>query len=235
MKTNDLLHLLKNNPYPGRGIMLGKTPDGRKALAVYFIMGRSVNSRNRVFVTDGDGIRTAAHDIQALSDPSLVIYSPVRTFLGKTIVTNGDQTDTVADYLAQGKSFEEALRTRKFEPDAPNLTPRISGIMDKDGSYKLSILKSAGGDDLSCQRFFYEYPEPLSGQGHFIHTYKEDGSPLPSFEGEPIIVCTENDPEAFAQKIWDSLNADNRVSLFVRMINLESGELSTVIINKHEK
>lgn len=231
MKKHDLFEKLKNNSYPGRGIVLGTTPDGKNSLAVYFIMGRSVNSRNRIFAKEGDGIRTEAFDIDKLSDPSLVIYSPVRTFEGRTIVTNGDQTDTVYEYMAEGRSFEDGLRTREFEPDAPNFTPRISGLLERDGSYKLSILKSGNGS--SCERFFFEYPQTISGQGHFIHTYMGDGSPLPSFEGEPVAVFTENDPKIFAEKIWDSLCTDNKVSLFVRATDLLTGEFTTIIINKH--
>jgi len=232
LRVNKLAELLQNNSYPGRGIMMGLTPDGKKSVSVYFIMGRSVNSRNRVFKADGSGIRTEAYDIEKLTDPSLVIYSPVRVLDGKTIVTNGDQTDTIIDFLTQGRSFEDGLRTRAYEPDSPNFTPRISGLLDSDGSYRLSILKSAGEIE-SCRRFFYEYPEPISGTGHFIHTYMNDGSPLPAFEGEPVAVQTENDLDSFAAAIWDGLNFDNKVSLFVRMNCLDSGEYQTVIFNKH--
>lgn len=235
MKTNDISSLLSENQYPGRGIILGLTPDSKSSVMVYFIMGRSVNSRNRVFVSDGEDMRTKAFDPAKLSDPSLVIYYPVRVLDGRTIVTNGDQTDTIYDFLSQNKGFEAALSTREFEPDAPNFTPRISGLLDTDGSYMLSILKSAGGDPACCQRFCYQYPKPIAGQGHFIHTYQCNGSPLPSFMGEPIVIATENDIDSFADKIWSGLNTDNKVSLFVRMRNIFSGQCKTVIINKHEE
>jgi len=234
MKRNDLCALLRANSYPGRGIVLGKTPDGMRSLLVYFIMGRSENSRNRVFVSAQGGIRTQAFDPEKLTDPSLVIYAPVRVLDGKTIVTNGDQTDTIFDALLNGGSFQSALRSREFEPDAPNYTPRISGLMQRDGSYALSILKSAGGDPAGCERFFFEYPNPIPGTGHFIHTYEGDGNPLPSFLGEPVPVAMENDLNPFAQSIWDSLHPENRVSLFVRACDIRSGEFETVIINQNE-
>ena len=234
MKTLDLAALLRGNPYPGRGIVLGRSPDGNKAVIAYFIMGRSENSRNRVFVETPDGIRTQAHDPSKMTDPSLIIYAPVRVFGSATVVTNGDQTDTIREGLAAGRSFAEALRTRTFEPDRPNYTPRISGLVDKDGGYTLSILKSADGNPASCRRYFFEYGDPLAGQGHYIHTYMGDGDPLPSFEGEPEQVAIPCDtPEALADLVWDSLNADNKVSLFVRYIDLATGTWESVIKNKH--
>ena len=237
MTQLDFCKELAFNTYPGRGIMLGRSADGRNAVAVYFIMGRSENSRNRVFVTDGEGIRTQAYDPSKLKDPSLVIYAPVRVLGSQTIVTNGDQTDTVYDYLSDGKTFEDALRTRTFEPDPPNWTPRISGLMQlADGlfSYRLSILKSDHQTGEGALRFFYEYEAPQAGLGHFIHTYQCDGNPIPSFRGEPKEVAVENDIDTFAQKIWDSLNADNKVSLFVRYLPLDGGTPETRIINKNK-
>jgi len=201
----------------------------------YFIMGRSENSRNRIFVPDGTGIRTQAYDERKLTDPSLIIYAPVRTVGKRTIVTNGDQTDTICDRLIRGGTFEEALRTRTFEPDAPNYTPRISGLMEPDGRYTFSILKSADGDPAACHRFFYEYAAPLPGRGHFIHTYQSDGNPLPSFAGEPCPVATEDDMAAFAQTLWTSLNEANKVALFVRYITLATGEAETALINRREE
>ena len=226
----DFLHFLKNTSYPGRGILVGKDR------VYYFIMGRSENSRNRVFVKTEDGIRTEAHDPAKLSDPSLIIYHPVRTMGRDLVVTNGDQTDTVYDFMKEGKTFEEALRTRTFEPDAPNYTPRISGVVRlKDGfSYQLSILKSANGNPDSVQRFFFDYAQPESGVGRFIHTYRCDGSPIPSFEGEPTPVTIEGDLEAFTSSVWESLNEDNKVSLFTRFIDLETGSCETRIVNKNQ-
>ena len=235
MKTLELAALLRGNPYPGRGIVLGRSPDGNKAVIAYFIMGRSENSRNRVFVETPDGIRTQAHDPSKMTDPSLIIYAPVRVFGSATIVTNGDQTDTIREGLAAGRSFAEALRARTFEPDRPNYTPRISGLVDKDGGYTLSILKSADGNPASCRRYFFEYGDPLAGQGHYIHTYMGDGDPLPSFEGEPEQVAIPcNAPEELADLVWDSLNGDNKVSLFVRYIDLATGTWESVIKNKHQ-
>ncbi len=229
---------LKNNSYPGRGIVIGKTPDSKYAVTAYFIMGRSENSRNRVFVTDGNGIRTEAFDPSKLSDPSLIIYAPVRVLGNKTIVTNGDQTDTIYDLMNQQQTFEQSLRTREFEPDAPNYTPRISGIIkvsDNDFNYALSILKSSDGNPESCQRFTFTYNTPVDGEGHFIHTYKCDGNPIPSYEGEPKRVEILNGIDEFKSLIWDSLNNDNKVSLFVRYIEISSGKTETRIINKNQK
>lgn len=227
---------LKENAYPGRGIVIGKSPNGTYAVAAYFIMGRSENSRNRIFIEDGEGIRTQAFDPSKLSDPSLIIYAPVRVLGNKTIVTNGDQTDTIYEQMDRQQTFEQALRTREFEPDAPNYTPRISGIMHvENGSYNyaLSVLKSNHGNPNSCQRFTFAYSDPAAGEGHFIHTYKCDGNPLPSFEGEPKPVEISDDMDAFADMIWSSLNEDNKVSLFVRYIDIASGEYRTKIINKN--
>lgn len=234
MKNLDLTALLRGNPYPGRGIVLGSSPDGEKSVIAYFIMGRSENSRNRVFVETPDGIRTQAFDPSKMTDPSLIIYAPVRVFGTSTIVTNGDQTDTIREGLAAGKTFAQALHTRTFEPDAPNYTPRISGLVKKNGDYTLSILKSADGDPASCRRYFFAYEAPRAGQGHFIHTYMGDGTPLPSFEGEPEqveIPC--GTPAELADLLWDSLNAENKVSLFVRYIDRKTGNWETVIKNKH--
>ena len=227
---------LSGNTYPGRGIVLGVTPDGKTAVAAYFIMGRSVNSRNRVFVQEPDGIRTEAFDPSLMKDPHLIIYHPVREAGQGLIVTNGDQTDTVWEYLAKGESWEAALRTRQFEDDAPNWTPRISGIMNicsGEYAYKLSILKSANGNGESCERFFYEYSQPVAGEGRFIHTYRCDGNPIPSFEGEPELVSVSDDIDEYTNTIWQNLNEANKVSLFVRYISLEDGKTETRIINKN--
>ena len=236
MKPVDIKQDLAGNSYPGRGIVIGQSADGKQAVIAYFIMGRSENSRNRVFVEEGAGIRTQAFDPAKLSDPSLVIYAPVRVLGEATIVTNGDQTDTVYDFLKEGKTFEEALRTRTFEPDGPNYTPRISGIVERrqgSFSYKLSILKSCGGDPDFAQRFFFEYA-PKPGLGHFIHTYKQDGDPIPSYEGEPTPVLIEGDIDAFTASLWENLNQDNKVSLFVRTIDLTTGGTETRIVNKNQ-
>ena len=234
--TSNFFEILNNHPYPGRGIMLGKTEDGAKSVVVYFIMGRSENSRNRVFEKTEDGIRTKAFDESKMVDPSLIIYHPVRKVGTDLVVTNGDQTDTIRDYLQEGRVFAEPLRTRCFEPDGPNWTPRISGVLHDDGSYALSILKSANGDPASCRRYFFGYENPIAGQGHFIHTYQENAEPLPSFFGEPRQVAVENtDAKALADKVWNALNADNKVSLFVRTIDIAGGEEETVIINKHQE
>lgn len=232
--SHALSELLSANAYPGRGIVLGRTPDGKQAVMIYFIMGRSANSRNRIFVETPDGIRTQAFDPAKLEDPSLIIYAPVRRFGTSTIVTNGDQTDTIRAGLAAGEDFVQSLRSRTFEPDEPNFTPRISGIVQENGDYALSILKSAHGNSASCRRYFYEYESPLAGQGHFIHTYQGDGSPLPSFEGEPVEVDVPwTTPQDCAQAVWESLNEENKVSLFVRFLDLESGESESVIVNKN--
>ena len=231
----NLFTLLGSNSYPGRGILLGRTPDNSRAVLAYFIMGRSENSRNRVFVQEDRGLRTEAHDPGKLTDPSLIIYAPVRVVDGYTVVTNGDQTDTVASHLERGGTFQEALRTRTFEPDAPNYTPRISGLLTPEGNYTLSILKSAEGNPAACRRFFYEYASPLPGEGHFLHTYKGDGDPLSSFQGEPLTVATEDALTPFAQKLWTSLDKHNKVALFVRYIALATGEAETVIFNRHEE
>ena len=230
----DLCALLRGNPYPGRGIVLGRTADGKSSVAVYFIMGRSANSRNRIFAEEPDGIRTQAADPAKMEDPSLIIYHPVRQMGRGLIVTNGDQTDTILEFLKQGLPMEQALRTREFEPDGPNWTPRISGLLGPNGSYKLSILKSADGDPACSHRYFYEYDAPLAGEGRFIHTYQENAEPLPSFEGEPRRVSVSApDAETLASQVWASLNEDNKVSLFVQYIHLATGERETVILNKH--
>ena len=232
----NLNDLLASNSYPGRGILLGRSADNKKAVMAYFIMGRSVNSRNRVFAETEDGIRTKAFDESKMTDPSLIIYHPVRTVGDTTIVANGDQSDTIRDGLFCGEVFAQSLRKRTFEPDAPNYTPRISGILHGDGSYALSILKSADGDPASCRRQFFGYESPLAGQGHFISTYQCDGNPLPAFEGEPRQVgISAPDAETLAQEMWKNLNEDNKVSLFVRYIDLETREIETVIINKHQE
>ena len=236
MEKLSLAQELQNNAYPGRGIVIGKTPDGTKAAIAYFIMGRSENSRNRVFVTEGEGIRTQAFDPSKLSDPSLIIYAPVRVLGNKTIVTNGDQTDTIYELMDKQQTFEQSLRTREFEPDAPNYTPRISGILHiEDGSYNyaMSILKSNNGNPDACNRYTFAYSNPVAGEGHFIHTYKCDGSPLPSFEGEPKLVDIPNDMNEFADTVWNSLNAENKVSLFIRYIDIATGKYETRIINKN--
>ena len=233
MQIQDLRAVLRDNTYTGRGIVLGKSADGQKAVIAYFIMGRSENSRNRIFVEEDGGLRTQAFDPAKLKDPSLVIYWPVRKFGAATIVTNGDQTDTIYEFLAAEKTFEEALRMRTFEPDPPILTPRISGLVHKDGSYRLSILKSANGNAESTQRFFYEYPQPVAGEGHFIHTYLGDGNPVPSFEGEPELVRIEGDIDSFTSLMWENLNEANKVSLFVRFIDLADGSEETRVVNKN--
>lgn len=237
MKKIDIAQELSRNSYPGRGIIIGKSENGKDAVAAYFIMGRSENSRNRVFIDDGEGIRTQAFDPAKLSDPSLIIYSPVRVLGNKTIVTNGDQTDTIYDLMNNQLTFEQALRTREFEPDAPNYTPRISGIIKVEPSkafnYALSILKSADGNPESCHRFTFSYNNPINGEGHFIHTYMSDGNPLPSFEGEPKLITIPNDIEELSNMLWENLNTDNKVSLFVRYIDLNTGKYKTKIINKN--
>ena len=238
MKTADLGELLKTNAYPGRGIVIGRSEDGSKAVTAYFIMGRSVNSRNRVFTATEDGIKTEAFDPSKLSDPHLIIYSPVRVLGNKTIVTNGDQTDTIYDLMDRQYTFEQSLRGREFEDDAPNYTPRISGIMRvENGTYNfaMSILKSADGNPESCERHTFTYTNPLPGTGRFIHTYMGDGNPLPSFEGEPEKVAISGDIDTFTNNVWNSLNEDNKVSLFVRFINIADGTYETRIVNKNVK
>ena len=231
--VNDLTELLRSNPYPGRGIVLGQTPDGKHAVTAYFIMGRSANSRNRIFVEEPDGIRTEAYDPSKLEDPSLIIYHPVRQFGRGLIVTNGDQTDTIRDYLKKGLPMEQALRTREFEPDGPNWTPRISGLLSPDGSYKLSILKSADAQGSACVRQTFEYPA-LPGVGHFLHTYVTDGNPIPTFQGEPERVAISDDIDTFAAALWESLNEANKISLFVRFTDLTSNTFTQRIYNKHQ-
>lgn len=233
MKPVDLNQELRGNAYPGRGIVIGKSQDGGCAVVAYFIMGRSVNSRNRVFAEEPDGIRTEAADPAKMEDPSLIIYHPVRQIGRGLIVTNGDQTDTIRDFLEKGLPFEQALRTREFEPDGPNWTPRISGLLSPDGSYKLSILKAADEAGTACLRQTFEYPGQ-AGLGHFLHTYQCDGSPIPSFEGEPTPVTIEGDIDAFTSSLWESLNEDNKVSLFVRYIDLATGQAQTRIVNKNQ-
>ena len=228
---------LQSNAYPGRGIVIGKSEDGKKAVTAYFIMGRSENSRNRVFVEDGKGIRTQAFDPSKLTDPSLIIYAPVRVLGNKTIVTNGDQTDTIYEGMDKQMTFEQSLRSREFEPDAPNYTPRISGIMHIENgtyNYAMSILKSANGNPEACNRYTFAYENCLAGEGRFIHTYQGDGNPLPSFEGEPKLVSISGDIDTFTNKIWNSLNEDNKVSLFVRFIDIETGEYETRIVNNNQ-
>lgn len=237
MKLQTLHAALSATSYPGRGIVMGRSADGTKAVAAYFIMGRSENSRNRVFVRDGDGIRTQAFDPAKLTDPSLIIYAPVRVLGNKTIVTNGDQTDTIYQNMDNQQTFEHSLRCREFEPDAPNYTPRISGIMHISGgeyNFALSILKSDAGDPASCNRFTYAYSHPKAGIGRFIHTYQGDGNPLPSFEGEPEPVIIDGDLDSITDTIWNALDADNKVSLFVRFIDIATGTYEDRIVNKNE-
>ena len=231
----NLNEYLQGNPYPGRGIFLGRSADNQKAVIAYFIMGRSENSRNRIFESTEDGIRTKAFDESKMVDPSLIIYHPVRKVGDTLVVTNGDQTDTIRDSLLEGKSYIEALRTRCYEPDGPNYTPRISGVVEKDGAFCLSILKSADGDPSCNNRYFYEYDAPLSGEGRFIHTYQENLDPLPSFEGEPRrVAISAPDAQTLAKEVWENLNEDNKVSLYVSYIDLSSGQADTVILNKHQ-
>lgn len=238
MKKMSLFNDLQSNEYPGRGIVLGKSADGKNAVIAYFIMGRSENSRNRIFVEDGNGIRTQAFDESKLVDPSLIIYAPVRVLGNKTIVTNGDQTDTIYELMNNQQTFEQSLRTREFEPDAPNFTPRISGIVkcfDNDMNYGISILKSANGNPKSCQRYTFTYQDPINGEGRFIHTYMGDGNPLPSFEGEPKLVeIGSEDIDTFTANLWNALNSDNKVSLFVRYIDIATNTATTRIVNKNK-
>lgn len=237
MNMLSLENELKANAYPGRGIVIGKSPDGSKAVCAYFIMGRSTNSRNRIFVEDGAGIRTQAFDPSKLEDPSLIIYAPVRVLGNKTIVTNGDQTDTIYEGMDKQLTFEQSLRCREFEPDGPNYTPRISGIMHMENggyNYAMSILKSNNGNPDACNRYTFAYENPVPGEGHFIHTYMHDGDPLPSFEGEPKLVEMFDDIESFTDMLWNSLNEDNKVSLFVRYIDIQTGKTDTKIVNKNK-
>lgn len=237
MNMLSLENELKANAYPGRGIVIGKSPDGSKAVCAYFIMGRSTNSRNRIFVEDGAGIRTQAFDPSKLEDPSLIIYAPVRVLGNKTIVTNGDQTDTIYEGMDKQLTFEQSLRCREFEPDAPNYTPRISGIMHMENggyNYAMSILKSNNGNPDACSRYTFAYENPVPGEGHFIHTYMHDGNPLPNFEGEPKLVEMYDDIDNFTDMLWNSLNEDNKVSLFVRYIDIQTGKTETKIVNKNK-
>ena len=237
MTIKNLSEELSGCAYPGRGIVAGMSEDGKKAVSAYFIMGRSENSRNRVFVEEGEGIRTQAFDPSKLTDPSLIIYAPVRVLGNKTIVTNGDQTDTIYEGMDKQLTFEQSLRSREFEPDGPNYTPRISGVMHIENgifNYAMSILKSNNGNPESCNRYTFAYENPAAGEGHFIHTYKCDGNPLPSFEGEPKLIAIPDAMDAFADSLWNSLNADNKVSLFVRYIDIATGTYETKIINKNQ-
>ena len=230
----NLFEYLAGKSYPGRGIVIGRTPCGKKMRIAYFIMGRSENSRNRIFVETEDGIRTEAYDPSKMVDPSLIIYHPVRVLNDVTIVTNGDQTDTIRDFMKEGKSFEEALRTRTFEPDGPNWTPRISAIV-KGSAVEMSILKSDDGDENNACRYFYDYSEMLNGTGRIIHTYQDDGNPIPSFTGEPVRFDLVKEPfDEWSKHIYEALNNDNKVSLFTRQIDIETGETKTMIFNKKE-
>ena len=237
MEMLNIAKELQENSYPGRGIIIGRSEDGTKAVTAYFIMGRSENSRNRVFVEDGEGIRTQAFDESKLTDPSLIIYAPVRVLGNKTIVTNGDQTDTIYEGMDRQLTFEQSLRHREFEPDGPNYTPRISGIMHIECgkfNYAMSILKSSNGNPEACNRYTFAYENPVAGEGHFIHTYKCDGNPLPSFEGEPKLVNIVDDIDEYTELLWTNLNVDNKVSLFVRYIDIATGEFESRIVNKNQ-
>ncbi len=236
MQMLSLAEELKSNEYPGRGIIIGKSEDGLRAVSAYFIMGRSENSRNRIFVEEGEGIRTQAFDPSKLTDPSLIIYAPVRVLGNKTIITNGDQTDTIYEGMDKQMTFEQSLRFREFEPDAPNYTPRISGVMHIENgkyNYAMSILKSGDGSPEGCFRYTFAYENPAAGEGRFIHTYMHDGNPLPSFEGEPKRVSISGDIDEFTGMVWENLNSDNKVSLFVRFIDIKTGKYGTRIVNKH--
>lgn len=237
MRMLSLKKELQNNAYPGRGIVIGKSEDGKSAVIAYFIMGRSSNSRNRIFVEEGSGIRTQAFDPSKLEDPRLIIYAPVRVLGNKTIVTNGDQTDTIYSGMDKQLTFEQSLRSREFEPDAPNYTPRISGIVHLEAesfNYAMSILKSNNGNASACNRYTFAYENPVEGEGHFIHTYMHDGDPLPSFEGEPELISIPNCIDTFTDTIWSNLNEENKVSLFVRYIDIASGETKSKIVNKNK-
>ena len=232
-ETGSMAEKLSTNTYPGRGIVLGITPDGKKSVAAYFIMGRSVNSRNRIFIEEPDGIRTEAYDPSLLADPSLIIYHPVRELGRGLIVTNGDQTDTIRDYLKKGQTFETACSTREFEPDGPNWTPRISGLLSPDGSYKMSILKAADAEGTACARHYFSFP-PIAGLGHFLHTYVCDGNPIPTFQGEPERVSIPANIDDFTCELWKNLNPDNKISLFVRYTDLATRAYEQRILNKHQ-
>ena len=237
MKKTAIADTLKATSYPGRGILIGCSEDGKNVVTAYFIMGRIENSRNRIFVEDGEGIRTQAFDESKLTDPSLIIYAPVRVLGNKTIVTNGDQTDTIYEGMDKQLTFEQSLRSREFEPDGPNYTPRISGVMHVENgryNYAMSILKSNNGDPSSCNRYTFAYENAKAGEGHFIHTYMHDGNPLPSFEGEPKLVAIPDDMDAFTDLLWNSLNEDNKVSLFVRYIDIATGNYESKIVNKNK-
>ena len=234
-KINCIKELLSSNTYPGRGIIIGKSEDGKKAVTAYFIMGRSENSRNRVFIENGEEVIIHPFDASKVEDPSLIIYSPIRVYENNLIVTNGDQTDTVYDGLEAGMSFEDALTQREFEPDAPNFTPRISGMItfdENDFTYKMNILKSADAQGTACNRFNYAY-KSLAGLGHFIHTYVCDGNPIPTFQGEPERVFIPSDIDEFTQAIWSTLNEQNKISLYVRFVDLETGDVENRMINKN--
>lgn len=240
MKRLSIEEELKSNHYPGRGIILGRSADGTKAVIAYFIMGRSENSRNRIFVTEGEGIRTQTVDPAKLSDPSLILYAPVRVLGNDTIVTNGDQTDTIYEGLMSQLTFEQALRSRSFEPDAPNYTPRISGLLHLDPEqnhfhYAMSIIKTNHGDPAGCQRHTFSYENPAAGEGHFLHTYQENRDPLPSFEGEPRCIAIPDGIDVFTEMLWENLNAENKVSLFVRYLDLKTGQAETRIVNQHQR
>ena len=237
MEMLSIAQELQSNEYPGRGIIIGRSADGTKAVTAYFIMGRSENSRNRIFVEEGEGIRTEAFDPSKLTDPSLIIYAPVSVQGNKTIVTIGDQTDTIYEGMDKQMTFEQSLRSREFEPDAPNYTPRISGVLHVENgtySYAMSILKSNNGDPSACNRYTFAYSDCVAGEGHFIHTYKCNGNPLPSFEGEPKLIAIPDDMEAFTETLWNSLNEENKVSLFVRYIDIATGTYETKIVNKNQ-
>ena len=237
MKMISIEKELKENSYPGRGIIVGRSEDGKKAAIAYFIMGRSSNSRNRIFVEDGEGIRTQAFDPSKLEDPSLIIYAPVRVLGNKTIVTNGDQTDTIYEGMDKQLTFEQSLRSREFEPDGPNYTPRISAVLHLEKgkfNYAMSILKSNNGNPESCNRYTFAYSDVPAGEGHFISTYMHDGNPLPSFEGQPKCMAIPDDMDAFADTLWNSLNEENKVSLFVRYIDIATGKYESKIINKNK-
>lgn len=236
IKEQQIGSLINGNPYVGRGIVIGKSQDAKSLAIAYFIMGRSVNSRNRVFVENGLNVTIYPFDAEKAGDPTLIIYSPIRVIDNKLIVTNGNQTDTIYDFVKEGKTFSEALATREFEPDAPNLTPRISGMVtfdDKDFTYQMSILKASDNEGTSCNRFTFDY-SPLKGIGHFIHTYKTDGNPIPTFEGEPERVIIPNTAKELADDIWANLNEENKISLYVRYIDLESGKTENILINKNK-